>query len=67
MFKSMDRLAANRAIIEILTTEVERHPDWRFHQLLQNLNVERPNEDPFYEESDTTLKLLELQDLAKTS
>ena len=52
------RLIANRAILAILTVEVERNPDLRFHQLLQNFGAETPNTDQFYEESCDTLDKL---------
>ena len=54
----MDRLIANRAILAILAVEVERNPDLRFHQLLQNLGIELPHIDQFYEESEQTLETL---------
>jgi hypothetical protein len=54
-----DRLKSNLKIIEILTDLANQNPDWRFHQLLQNLEVESVGEDRFYEESNMTLKLLE--------
>lgn len=52
------RLEANRAIIAKLAELVEKNPDWRFHQLLQNARVEKPLEDQFYEESEQTLENL---------
>lgn len=52
----MDRLAANRAIVQIIAEEVEKYPDWRFHQILQNINVSTPPVDQWYEESEDTLK-----------
>ena len=55
----MDRLIANRAILAILAVEVERNPDLRFHQLLQNFGVEKPNTDQWYEESCNTLTELQ--------
>ena len=35
---------------------VETCPDWRFHQILQNIGVEKPGQDQWYEESEETLK-----------
>jgi hypothetical protein len=57
----MNRLKANRKILSILSAIVEQHPDWRFHQILQNVgvNIRDVTEckclDQFYEESDDTL------------
>lgn len=55
-----DRLASNRLILSLLSEAVEKNPDMRFHQILQNFGVEVPNSDQFYEESSKTLS-----DLAK--
>lgn len=52
------RLEANREIITKLAELVEKNPDWRFHQLLQNAGVEKPLKDQFYEESEQTLETL---------
>lgn len=52
------RQEANRTILEILTQAVEQNPDCRFHQLLQNLGIEVPHTDQFYEESTQTLENL---------
>ena len=52
------RLEANREIIAKLAELVEKNPDWRFHQLLQNAGVEKPLKDQFYEESEQTLETL---------
>ena len=53
----MSRLAANREIVRIIAEEVEKYPDWRFHQILQNINVNKtPAVDQWYEESEDTLK-----------
>jgi len=58
----MNRLEANRKIVAALTAAVEKYPDWRFHQLLQNIGLE-PHPmasdakiDRFYEESTETLE-----------
>lgn len=55
------RLEANRAIARKITEAVEKFPDWRFHQIMQNLGLElgTPDWDPFYEESGKTLAELE--------
>ena len=52
------RQEANRKILELLAQVVENNPDLRFHQLLQNLGIEVPYTDQFYEESTTTLEIL---------
>lgn len=52
------RQEANRTILNLLSEAVEKNPDLRFHQLLQNLGVEVPNTDQFYEESSKTLENL---------
>ena len=58
MKDKMTRLEANRKIIGILASMVENQPDWRFHQILQNidLNVRGLGPDQFYEESTETLE-----------
>lgn len=55
----MTRQAANYEILNKLYAAVEQHPDWRFHQILQNLNISLPHVDQFYEESEETLKRVE--------
>ena len=49
------RLEANRKILELLAQALEKNPDLRFHQILQNLGIEIPHTDQFYEESSKTL------------
>ena len=51
----MTRLEANRSIVNLIKETVEAYPDWRFHQILQNLEVEKPGIDQWYEESTETL------------
>lgn len=51
----MNRQDANRKILELVSRAVEDFPDWRFHQILQNLGVEQPAIDQWYEESEETL------------
>lgn len=55
------RIETNRAIVAKIAEAVEKFPDWRFHQIMQNLGLElgTPDWDPFYEESDKTLAELE--------
>jgi hypothetical protein len=58
----MTRQAANYEILNKLYAIVEKHPDWRFHQILQNLDINLRDVatlrcfDQFYEESEETLK-----------
>lgn len=43
-------------IVEILSELVEKFPQWRFQQILQNVDIaSRNGEDLFYEESYDTL------------
>jgi hypothetical protein len=62
MENNMNRLEANREILNLLRAAVEQHPDWRFHQILQNLDVNLRDVatlkcfDQFYEESEETLE-----------
>ena len=55
----MTRLEANRKILELLKEAVETWPDWRFHQILQNLNIEETGVDKWYEESERTLNTID--------
>lgn len=61
----MTRQEANRKIVNLLSAAVEQHPDWRFHQILQNLfiNLRVVPEfrclDQFHEESEETLNRVE--------
>lgn len=52
-----NRYDSNKAIIKIISLIVEKFPDWRFHQILQNIEIiGRLGEDLFYEESIETLE-----------
>ena len=71
---SNSRLEANRKIIGLLANLVETYPDWRFHQILTNVNVnvsELDNngllmcKDMFYEESEDTLDRVASNDIVK--
>lgn len=55
------RIECNRAIAKKIAEAVEKFPDWRFHQLMQNLGLElgTPDWDLFHEESTATLAQLE--------
>lgn len=53
------RYESNQKIIEILSKLVERFPQWRFQQILQNVDIaSRDGEDLFYEKSYDTLTTL---------
>lgn len=52
----MNRQDDNRKILELVSRAVEEFPDWRFHQILQNLGIEQPFNDQWYEESCVTLR-----------
>lgn len=58
--KIQQRQTANLEIISLLSNIVEKHPELRFCQILEILNL---NKDKFYEESVDTLK--ELKKLAE--
>ena len=58
MLSRNSRQEVNRKILELLAQAVERNPDFRFHQLLQNFGIEIPHIDQFYEESTKTLEIL---------
>lgn len=55
------RIECNRAIARKIADAVEKFPEWRFHQIMQNLGLElgTPDCDLFYEESSNTLAQLE--------
>lgn len=57
--KVAKRYESNQRIVEILSELVEKFPQWRFQQILQNVDVtSRNGEDLFYEESYDTLTAL---------
>jgi hypothetical protein len=62
---NMTRQEANRKILNLLSATIEQHPDWRFHQILQNLDVNLRDVatlrcfDQFYEESEETFNRIE--------
>lgn len=51
----LTRHQANCLIMVKLQRLIDRYPDQRFHQILQNIGVEDPGNDQFYEESVDTL------------
>ena len=53
-------------IVETIKDMVELYPDWRFHQILQNIGVEKPAQDQWYEESEETLKNTKVNNLCST-
>ena len=55
MNSNSSRQEENRAILKLLSEAIEKNPDLRFHQILQNLGIEIPHTDQFYEESSKTL------------
>jgi hypothetical protein len=60
------RYQSNVVILNMLTAMVQKYPDWRFNQLLQNCGVTIQGEDLFYEESATTLERMNERLQAKT-
>lgn len=57
--KVAKRYESNQRIVEILSELVEKFPQWRFQQILQNVDIApRDGEDLFYEESYDTLTTL---------
>lgn len=47
----MPRQEANREILKLLSRMVEKYDDWRFGQILVNMDLVMPGEDPFFPES----------------
>lgn len=57
--KVTQRYESNQRIVEILSELVERFPQWRFQQILRNVDiVPSDRDDLFYEESYDTLTML---------
>ena len=54
----MTRLDANKGILKLLSAIVDGHPDWRFHQILQNYCIVENGVDKWHEESEQTLDML---------
>jgi len=52
----LSRYQANCLIMAKLQRAIDKAPNQRFHQILQNIGIESPTEDQFYEESMTTLE-----------
>lgn len=52
----MTRFETNKMILHLIEECVNAYPDWRFHQILQNIGVTTSEGgDMFFEESDETL------------
>ena len=56
MARKMTRQEANRLILENIAKTVEDWPEWRCHQILQNLGIEDRDRDQWFDESTETLK-----------
>lgn len=54
----LSRYQTNCLIMAKLQRLIDRYPDQRFHQILQNIGVEDPGHDQFYEESTDTLETI---------
>lgn len=50
------RFEYNCKIIAKLNEYFAKNPNMRFHQALQNLGIEVPEQDDFYEESEVTFQ-----------
>ena len=55
----LSRHEANCLIMVKLQQLIDKYPDQRFNQLLQNAGVTDPAADLYYEESERTLEVLE--------
>ena len=58
----MTRQEANRKILEKIAKVVEAEPDWRFHQILQNISIEDRDRDQWFDESVKTLEACTVED-----
>lgn len=61
----MTRQEANRKILEKIAKVVEAEPNWRFHQILQNIGIElqgQRGQDQWFEESVETLNACTVAD-----
>ena len=63
-FLDYNRLFYNKQIITILEKIIEKCPQLRWHQILQNCGIEE-NSDLFYEESCTTYNKLKRSEFVK--
>ena len=69
----MNRLEANMQLLAILTNEVLKYPDLRFHQILTNLDIIQQHPkysgaaiDEFYTESVDVLERVQYTQLKET-
>ena len=58
----MARQEANRKLLEKIAKVVEAEPDWRFHQILQNIGIEDRDRDQWFDESVKTLEACTVED-----
>ena len=58
----MTRQEANRKLLEKIAKVVEAEPDWRFHQILQNIGIEDRDRDQWFDESVKTLEACTVED-----
>ena len=58
----MTRQEANRMLLEKIAKVVEAEPDWRFHQILQNIGIEDRDRDQWFDESVKTLEACTVED-----
>lgn len=64
----LDRYSANLQILQLLSELVEAYPDWRFQQILQNVDIStRDGKDLFYEESVDTLNTMKKNPIIRAS
>jgi hypothetical protein len=55
----MTRQEANRKILELLTKEVEAHPDLRFNQIIVNKNLTKTESGSYYQQTHNTVDYYE--------
>lgn len=53
------RIEYNRQILAAIAATIEQFPEWRFHQILQNMNItDSSGTDKWFEESYETAETL---------
>ena len=66
--EKLDRYSANLQILQLLSKLVEAYSDWRFQQILQNVDIStRDGKDLFYEESVDTLNTMKKNPIIRVS
>lgn len=66
--EKLDRYSANLQILQLLSELVKAYPDWRFQQILQNVDIStRDGKDLFYEESVDTLNTMKKNPIVRAS